>query len=448
MTSAATAMRRLLSAEWLPRALFVLGWTALAVLAGSLATALDLGPAAEVRKAVEAWRTARVRADEAGQDPQLDPRLWVEVPPEVVGVVRHQPDRVAPGLTLVCSAEAQAARLLDLEGREVHRWAKTWRDAFPAHPHVRFPVRPERIFYRDAHLFPDGRLLVMWTAAGDSPYGYGMGMLDRDSTLLWSLPRNTHHDLDVAPDGRIVALDQQVRAATLPGLEGRLYLDDLLVVVSPEGTELDRFSLGALLEEGPKAALLAMALHGGTWDPLHTNTAWVVDAAAAARVPGVEVGQVLVCMRDLGLIGVVDLEARSLKPLAQGPWMRPHDPQLLPDGRLLVFDNLGGLGAGTTSRILELDPSSGRVLWSYEGSPGAPFVCAAKGHVQRLANGNTLIEQTYSARVFEVDPSGEVVWDWRNPIRSRDGARRSMVNLARRYPRPELTFLSAAGGQP
>jgi hypothetical protein len=73
-----------------------------------------------------------------------------------------------------------------------------------------------------------------------------------------------------------------------------------------------------------------------------------------------------------------------------GPFLRQHDPDFLPNGHILLFDNRKG-GPGREfgfSRILEIDPATRRVVWSYVGSGQEPFYTDARGKQQPLPNGN------------------------------------------------------------
>jgi hypothetical protein len=80
-----------------------------------------------------------------------------------------------------------------------------------------------------------------------------------------------------------------------------------------------------------------------------------------------------------------------------------------------VFDNLG---LGEYSQLVELEPFSQRIVWSYAGSPENDFSSHVLGCVQRLANGNTLVTESTSGRAFELTPSNEVVWRWTSPYRA------------------------------
>jgi hypothetical protein len=103
---------------------------------------------------------------------------------------------------------------------------------------------------------------------------------------------------------------------------------------------------------------------------------------------------------------------------------------MLPDGHILVFDN--GVRR-KYSRVLEVDPASGEIVWEYRGEVPELFYSEARGSAQRLPNGNTLICESDRGRAFEVTPGGEIVWLWKNP--DIQGGRRSTVYRMTRLPR-------------
>jgi outer membrane protein assembly factor BamB len=97
-----------------------------------------------------------------------------------------------------------------------------------------------------------------------------------------------------------------------------------------------------------------------------------------------------------------------------GLFHHPHDPELLPNGNVLMFDNDEHGGHPVRSRALELavDPvaETAEVVWEWRDDElWAPIL----GDANRLPNGNTLVTHPWAARVIEVSPSGEKVWEMR-----------------------------------
>ena len=84
---------------------------------------------------------------------------------------------------------------------------------------------------------------------------------------------------------------------------------------------------------------------------------------------------------------------------------------------MLVFDNVGHRGM---SKVIEFDPLTQEIVWSYEGTPENGFYTRASGAAYRLPNGNTLIVESNSGRAFEVTRDGRIVWEYYNPHRAGD----------------------------
>lgn len=70
----------------------------------------------------------------------------------------------------------------------------------------------------------------------------------------------------------------------------------------------------------------------------------------------------------------------------------------------------------STSRVIEVNPETDEVVWTYEGNPPAQFFSGHISGAQRLGNGNVLICEGTSGRVLEVTGTGEPVWEWWNPV--------------------------------
>jgi outer membrane protein assembly factor BamB len=181
------------------------------------------------------------------------------------------------------------------------------------------------------------------------------------------------------------------------------------------------------------------------WDILHANAISRIGANFAEHHHFAEAGQLLVSFRGFDAIALVDPEAERVVWAARGFWWNQHDPDPLPNGNILVFDNHGHGGLGGGSRIVEFDPADNRIVWSYAGDADSHFWSRRRGTQQRLPNGNVLITSTEEGRLFEVTRDGEIVWNFYNPVRRRDqeGTEHvGIVNSGRRYSPEQLPFLS------
>jgi Arylsulfotransferase (ASST) len=123
----------------------------------------------------------------------------------------------------------------------------------------------------------------------------------------------------------------------------------------------------------------------------------------------------MLSLRNLNLVMVIDPATEAVRWTQTGPWIRQHDPDFLPDGRIMIFDNRrdeSGKQVFGGSRILTIDPVTRDVQTLYEGSKEAPFFSNVKGKQQLLANGDVLITEAERGRTFEVAPNGRMVWSY------------------------------------
>ena len=362
------------------------------------------------------------------------------------GVTFHDPDRACQGYSFYSTWATGEAFLVDMDGAQVHRWS-FW---------------PERRNNPDyAFLQADGDLLVIHEYAQLKRIGW-------DSRVLWEKDIRAHHDVRAAPDGTLWVIVRSLHIYR----GHRVWFDDL-IHLDCRGEELDRWStferLGALRRDLDTRSFLDTALDslpGGTTErlaegapgePLDTEadrTEQPPPAMETIRSPGISrmpsrtdrrreldyfhintisllpdtplgraddrfrAGNLLICLRNVNQIAVLDPETGKIRwAWGEGELEWPHHPTMLADGRILLFDN--GVRRGF-SRVVEMDPSSGSIVWQYRADPPEDFYSYGRGSAQRLTNGNTLICESDRGRVFEVTPQGETVWTWWNPLMKGD----------------------------
>ena len=117
-----------------------------------------------------------------------------------------------------------------------------------------------------------------------------------------------------------------------------------------------------------------------------------------------------------------------------GQIIGPHHAHMIPaglpgEGNILIFDNGGSSGYGLFgnpncfrlySRVIEFNPITLETIWEYHSKKGFSslsgnfhkFFTPVLGSAQRLPNGNTLISEGLSRRVFEVTQEKEIVWEY------------------------------------
>ncbi len=208
-----------------------------------------------------------------------------------ISVTSDDPKRTYDGFTLVTTTEAARATLLNMSGDIVHRWELPFSRAWPTAPHVRRPLSDSQIQWFRSYLYPDGDLLAVYHANGDTPFGYGLVKLDKDSNLRWTFSENVHHDVDVGEDGTIFTLTQRYEDAPGEAPKSTLQrqLEDYLVVLSPQGKKLKEISILAAFRDSPYGAFLSAldrpVSKGNASDAINPEEFAVNDARLLAPLP-------------------------------------------------------------------------------------------------------------------------------------------------------------------
>ena len=171
----------------------------------------------------------------------------------------------------------------------------------------------------------------------------------------------------------------------------------------------------------PKNRLNGDWTHSNTINCLPENCHW--DAGDTRFEPG----NYLVSMRSLDTVMIVSRETGEIVWQYSGDYRGglsgPHEPIMIPKkrpgaGNILIFDNGVEEAHHGSSIVLELNPAANEVVWTYEADD---FYSGYRSTVQRLPNGNTLINEADHKRMIEVTPEGEIVWEYRVPLRWRVG---------------------------
>lgn len=314
-------------------------------------------------------------------------------------VTLYQKQYVWDGLNLYTSGHETAAYLMDMKGRQIFTWHfpfdRIWPDLLP---------RP--MGWRRVHLFENGDILAITDYTG-------IIKIDKNSRLLWAYPGGCHHDLFIGSRGEIYVLTYKKRL--VPSIHPTIpVVEDFITILGPDGKERDSLSLLEMLEGSPYSYLM-ISLTGkeavDNLDILHANTVEVFDGSLAGLSSIYRRGNILIALRNISLIAILDPDAHKIV-WAYGPnnLVYPHQPTLLDNGNLLIFDN-----GHDSSRVIELNPLTRRIVWEYSA---ADFFSSECGSNQRLPNGNTLITESDGGRAFEVTPSKKIVWEFYNPHRA------------------------------
>lgn len=424
-------------------AAFIVAVAALLIIAGSVMTVAGVPPGPQIAAAYEGGRALYAKL--FFYDDVFASDLWHVPRTDQRGVTINKPGRTSPGVTLYTSGHEAAAYLIAMDGAVLHKWQRPFSAVWNESAAVKEPQPDSHVYMREAVAFENGDLLAVYEGAGDTPYGYGLVKLDKDSNVIWSFLEPVHHDFDIAPDGRIFALTQAIVETPLPQFDhlATPRLEDFLVELTPDGKPIRRFSVQAFVDNSDYRQIVFGISSFALADALHTNSVHVITEDDARNFPHGKPGQLLMSFREPSAVGVVDLEQEKLIWAIKGYWQAQHDPHILPNGNLLLFDNRGNFNKPEgRSRALEFDPDSMAIVWQYTGTKESPLESDIRSYTQRLPNGNTLITESNPGRILEVAPDREIVWEYINPIRGGPDGRIPIICKALRLETSALAFLS------
>lgn len=349
------------------------------------------------------------------------------------GTVNYDTEKTQPGYTIMSSraigglVDYQTSEIINMKGDILHQW----KTAFEYSNQDNKPDRDHQLL----KLLPNGDALVL-------SYEKGLARIAWNSDVVWNLDGFFHHDIQIT-DTQIHTLKWkndfiEYGEHVLP------IMDEVLVTIDHDGNILSEVSLFETfkhllpseaykniieflreedlyerMQEKPEDHYLVSNL---PWDIFHMNSLYYIHQDVGLF----KEGQFLVSMRSINTIAVFDPQTMEVVWEYTGDLIKQHHPTLLLNGNVLVYDN-GGVEEFSTSiikkeeikrhakrpytRVIEIDPSNGKIVWEYTGDPKKSFYGRIMGGAQRLKNGNTLTIDSLNGVSYEVTPEGEIVWE-------------------------------------
>jgi hypothetical protein len=396
------------------------------------------------------------------------------------GTTIYDPDKSWNGYTVLSPLQTQAVLVIDMNGTIVKRWDGLNNSAGgPAR------VLPGGVVMSASGARPphqESLELVRRDFDGKELWKFSRSeqIATREGGMVWSARQ--HHDWqlesfpagyyspDYTPDvnnGTTLVLTHTDRKQ--PKVADVMLGDDRLIELSPGGEivwewvasdHIDEFGFA---EDARKAIKAARSFNKarGSFDWLHVNSATYLgpnqwfDKGDKRFAPN----HVIISSREASLLAIVGRDgkivwqlgpdfsaSRELRAIRQ--IIGQHHAHLIPKGlpgagNLLVFDNGGSSGYGfntpiapdgvgafarATSRVLEINPVTLELVWSYTNPR---FFSTNISGAQRLPNGNTLITAGAGGRMFEVTPKGEIVWEYMFPLFSGANASNAVYRAYR-----------------
>ena len=352
------------------------------------------------------------------------------------GTTLYQPDKCCNGYTIIWNA--RCVKLIDMNGRTVNEW-RFDTDASQAGAKVASRTGADR-----ARLLENGNVLVqrggMMSEDGViQEYGW-------DHALAWEfvpegkMPHRNylgpHHDVYRKSNGNTLLIcrhavpEEHTKRIRDPRCQNQTIYEDAILEVNPaaevvwqwhgsEHLDLNHYRILASPNwfAGPHNSTVCDWMHVNTVQALPENK-WF-DAGDERFKPG----NVMISPRSLDTVYLIDRDSSEVVWEYSGDYFGglsgQHEPHMIPKGlpgagNILIFDNGASpwrdLGHAGHSYVLEVDPTTKEVVWVYQN--GSRFHAPYTSNCQRLPNGNTLICESAAARVFEVTPESETVWEF------------------------------------
>jgi len=290
----------------------------------------------------------------------------------------------------------------------------------------------------------------------------GLREIDPFGNVLWYFKARVDHDFCILANGNVLL--NCIEDGEAPAIaRGKVSSPKLLEVSRRDGVvwewrgEDHLNELTALVGIGfPKDISDGRHMLDGAYDWAHNNTSQVIEEnVSGAKDPRFRAGNILISYCNLNTIAVIDrASSRIVWAWGPGELDGQHNPMMLENGNILLFDN--GTDRGY-SRVVELNPISAKIVWEYSDHADRPpmFFSPYTSGVCPLPNGNVLVCQSshrppslsarlYAGvgrhllkkniafgRLFEVTQAKDVVWDL---VTGHCGPLNYCVYQATRYP--------------
>lgn len=384
------------------------------------------------------------------------------------GVTVFKPEKCFNGYTVVTPYRSSLIFLVDMLGRVVHVWkadperhgeawflrrlsSGNWLSLVFHTPHFHDASSPDRMpdsFSRDdfdsevVELDWDARVVWRWRA----PKG-------------WII----HHDMARLQNGNtLILLEKQSEVAAV---SDKTIAENFFIEVDSTGKIVWEWYTSDHFDEFGYSDTAKQLMYERGRDVFHTNTLAVLPGNGLEKNDErFRKGNILSCQRNTNVIYIIDKKSGEVVwtwGSENGQLVGPHHPEMLHNGNILIYDN-GGRGGYPSrvrfdTRLVEVNPVSGEIVWKYAHEaytfkPTSKFFSSSWGSVQRLPNGNTFSLDCHKGRLFEVTPSGEIVWEYISPFAWGRGTQvlDSGIYRAYRYgydevPEPDPVFKNTDG---
>ncbi len=300
-------------------------------------------------------------------------------------VTHCDPIQTHSGFTLISPFGTDDAWLIDMKGRFVHHWE------MPGF---------------SCKLLQDGHLLGITDK--------GLLELDWDGKAVWR-----HEDKSAGKDFhrlqngntlylRRIPVPADIAGRVKGGISGtdkEGMFEDALIEVNPSGKVVWEWLAHEHLN--PEEDAICQVCYRDQW----------TDGDSCSMLDD---GNILICLSRTHNLYIIEKATGKIKwQWGVKELAHPHHATMLDNGNILVFDSglhPYGVMPGGFSRLIEIDPRENKMVWEYKGAAALFFYSTFMGSCQRLPDGNTLVTESQTGRVFEITDNNEIVWEYINPF--------------------------------
>ncbi len=395
---------------------------------------------------------------------------FINAQSNTVGLIMNDSAASYSGYTIFAPMTSTNTYLIDNEGYLIHSWSSAYR------PGLAVMLMPDGSLLRTAFVQKGNSFNAGGSGGRIERYDWDGNLI---WSFDYCYPDScTNHDVAYMPDGDLLMIswerksyDDAVAAGRNPSNLGSDLWSEKIIEVKPTGTsggkivwewhvwnhlvqdydstksnygtvsshpELIDLNFGSADEDwlhinsiryNPGLDEILLSIHNLSeiWVSDHsTSTAEAAGHTGGKRGHG---GDILYRWGNPQAYGAGGPSDQKLYYQHDARWV---DSGLTGTGDIMIFNNGKDRPGGDYSTIEEITPpidsngnyyleNSGaygpdKVTWEYKADPANSFYSSHLGGADRLPNGNTLICEGVDGRFFEVDSSGNIVWEYINPV--------------------------------
>jgi hypothetical protein len=348
-----------------------------------------------------------------------------------IGLTCLDEEKACPGYVLFSPSRSYQTLLIDLNGNIAHQWT------LKHYPGLYGYLLPNgNLFYNGKTQHTEPEEYMSW---GQGFKGGILQEITPEGEVIWEhKDPYHHHDGRKTKNGGAIYLNlervpkeisSKVKGG-VPGTDENGMWSDHIKEVDKDGESV--WEWHAYEHLNPETDTLLPNMNRIEWT--HGNS-----------VAPIGEDKCLVSFRSLSMVAIIDKKTDEIIwRIGYDVLAQQHDPSMLDNGNVLIFDNgiFRKKDTWSHSRVIEVN-HKGEVVWEYKDSPVHHFYSCHISGARRLVNGNTLIVEGGSGRIFQVTPECEVVWEYVNPYFNESTA--GIVNnvfKANHYTKNEIPFLN------